>query len=85
MSGMTAADYYRSLPEEPAETVMVRRSYLDPHVWYCVGANISADISSLICPGRLRAVKHYAEQRFGDEEEFRWVRQDRDTWVMEFV
>lgn len=82
MSGVTDADYYKPVPEE---VVMVRRSDLDPNVWYCVAANMNGDISSLLSPGRLRAVKRYAEQRFSDGEEFRWVRQNIDTWVMEFV
>lgn len=77
-------DAYRNR-DEPDSVVFVRRSHLDPTVWYCVAANMSADISSLMCPGRLRAVKRYAEARFGDEEPFRWVRRDVDTWAMEFI
>lgn len=82
MSGMSDADYYKPMPEE---VVMVRRSQLDPTVWFCVASNVNADISSLLYPGRLRAVKRYAEQRFSDDEAIRWVRRDIDTWVMEFV
>ncbi|WP_193606152.1 hypothetical protein [Mycobacteroides abscessus] len=82
---MTAADYYGSLPEAPDEMVMVRRSYLDPDIWYCVAPGMHTDISSLFSPGRIRAVKRYAEETFGGDDSFRWVRKDVDTWVMEFV
>jgi len=75
---------YDASPQDWEPEVTVCRSRLDPTVWYCVAGTVG-DISSLECPGRLRAVKRYAEENCSFDEEVRWVRRDRDTWVMEFV
>lgn len=69
---------------EPDDEVFVRRSAIDPMVWYCLAGN-QGDLSSLLCPGRIRAVKRYAEEHLSFGEPIRWVRRDPDTWEMVFV
>lgn len=63
---------------------MVRRSKIDADVWYCTAVDMAADLTSLEAPGRIRAVKRYAEGEFSEGRKVRWRRLDPDTWVMDF-
>lgn len=47
----TSVRVYRPVIPMPDEMVMVRRSNLDPNVWYCVAANMNSDIFELAVPG----------------------------------
>ncbi len=69
---------------EPDDEVLIRRSAIDSTVWYCVAGN-AHDLSSLTNPGRIRAVKRYAETHLSFGQPIRWVRRDPDTWEMVFV
>lgn len=61
---------------------LVRRSGLDPDVWYCVTFNYDTDQSDWEIPGRVRAVKQYAAEKYGGGTPVRWLREDNDTWLM---
>lgn len=78
--------FYRESTLPPDPDILVMRSRLDPDVWVCVPSKfVGATTADLLCPGRLRAVKRFAEDRFGDGEPVRWERRDPDTWEMVFV
>lgn len=71
--------------EANIEAVRGCRSTLDSEVWVCVPTEITSDISSLLSPGRIRAVKRFAEREFSEGEPILWVRLDEDTWEMRFA
>lgn len=51
----------------PDEDVLVRRSGIDLDVWVCVATEVGGgDMSSLLSPGRVRAVKRFAEREFAN-------------------
>lgn len=67
--------------DEPV--VFVRRSRIDPTVWYCIGFDGTVgDQSDWECPGRLRLVKEHAAESHGCGADVRWERVDRDTYQM---
>lgn len=74
------------LADRVEEQVLVHRSYLDDRVWVAVPYGIFADQMYARFPGPLRRVQDFAIREFSEPGvKYRWVRRDRDTYVMTAV